>query len=305
MFPEYPPQPMTWELHSAKRLPGGRGVDGGSVWRWNRTAVMGIVNVTPDSFSDGGRFADATSAVEHAGEMVAAGAAIVDVGGESTRPGADPVDPEVELSRVLPVISALREESLPALISVDTRHAVVAEAATAAGAHLVNDVSGLDDPDMAGVCSRAGVPVVVVHHRGSPVALGDEPEYGDVVAEVTAWLSDRIAMARAAGIPSVIADPGIGFGKGQRHNLAILAALPLDVDAPVLIGASRKRFVGAITGAAAAADRDVGSAIVHVEAARRAAAIVRVHDVVTQIQALRMAAALDAAFAAAGGRPSS
>lgn len=280
-------------------------MDGGSVWRWDRTAVMGIVNVTPDSFSDGGRYADASAAVEHAREMVDAGAAIVDVGGESTRPGADPVDPDIELARVLPVISALSEQGVPALISVDTRHAAVADAAVGAGAHLVNDVSGLDDPDMAAACSRAGVPVVVVHHRGIPVLLGEEPEYDDVVTEVTAWLDGRVARARAAGVPSVIADPGVGFGKAQRHNLEVLAAMPLDVDAPVLIGASRKRFIGTITGAASASDRDVGSAIVHVEAARRGAAIVRVHDVAAQIQALRMAAALDLAFAASARRPSS
>lgn len=289
---------MTWELHSAKRLPGGRPVDGGSVWRWDRTAVMGIVNVTPDSFSDGGRFVDTIAAVDHAAAMVVDGAAIVDIGGESTRPGAEPVDPGVELARVLPVVSALSETGLPALISVDTRHAGVADAAITAGAHLVNDVSGLDDPAMAAVCARAGVPVVVVHHRGIPVVLGDEPEYDDVVGEVTSWLGDRIARARAAGVPSVVADPGIGFGKTEQHNLAVLAAMPLAVDAPVLVGASRKRFVGTITGAASAADRDVGSAIVHVEAARRGAAIVRVHDVVAQVHGLRMAAALDAASAA-------
>jgi dihydropteroate synthase len=258
--------------------------------RWDRPIVMGVLNVTPDSFSDGGRYADVDAAVVHGLRLVRDGAAIVDVGGESTRPGATPVPLDVEINRVVPVITALSVES-DAVISVDTRHAPVAEAAIAAGARIVNDVTGLRSADMVAVCASAGVPAVVMHMLGDPTTMQIDPHYDDVVGEVAAWLAAQCAVAAAAGVPSTIIDPGIGFGKLLEHNLALLDAIDRLGDAPVLVGASRKRFIGELSGVADPLERDPGTIAAHLHAVRRGAAIVRAHDVAGHVQALAVAAA--------------
>ncbi|MGH9457380.1 MAG: dihydropteroate synthase, partial [Thermoanaerobaculia bacterium] len=226
---------------------------------WPR--VMGIVNVTPDSFSDGGILFDADRAAEAALRMEEAGADLVDIGGESTRPGSDPVDVDEELRRVMPVIGKIRARSGVA-ISIDTRRAAVARAALAAGAGMVNDVSALrHDPEMAGVVREAGVPVVLMHMRGEPKTMQQEIRFDRVVGEVRAELEERHAAALAAGIDraQVLIDPGIGFGKTFDHNLELLAHLEAFTDiAPVVVGASRKAFIGHLTGKPAGPGRAAG-----------------------------------------------
>jgi dihydropteroate synthase len=265
-----------------------------------RPAVMGILNVTPDSFSDGGRYLAPAAAVAHARAMIDAGADIIDVGGESTRPGAAPVPVPEEIARVTRVIAALRTAAPHVPLSIDTRKAAVAEAAFAAGATILNDVSALTwDPAMAGLAARAGVPVILMHAQGTPETMQNDPRYGDVVAEVRGWLAARVAAARAAGIARIAIDPGIGFGKTLAHNLALLRAIPAlaALGHPVLIGASRKRFIGLLGGAPGAplpdgAARMPGSVAVALHAARAGARILRVHDVAETVQALRLQAAL-------------
>lgn len=281
---------MVFELRSRRPVPGAV-VDGDS-WSltWHRPSVMGIVNVTPDSFSDGGRFSDPHRAIAHGRQLVADGASIVDVGGESTRPGATRVPIGVEIDRVRPVVAALAGGG--AIVSVDTRWAEVASAAIGAGAHLVNDVSGLDDPDMVDVCARSGTPIVIGHMQGAPPTMQDDPHYDDVVAEVTVFLERRAAAALAAGVPSVLVDPGLGFGKTVAHNLALLAALPLAVTSPVVIGASRKGFISRLAGPNRPEERDPGTLAVHLFAAQRGVAVVRAHNVRDHVQALTVDRAL-------------
>ncbi len=250
------------------------------------TRVMGVLNVTPDSFSDGGRYLDVDAAVAHGLAMLAAGADVIDVGGESTRPGATPVDPAEEGSRVVPVIEAL---SPYGRISVDTRHRAVAEAAVAAGATLVNDISATLWP----VAAEAGPDVgwVAMHMLGQPATMQTEPRYDDVVAEVHQFLVERAVEAAAAGVGEVWIDPGIGFGKTVDHNVALLARLDELVAAgwPVVVGTSRKGFLGQLTGGAAVDDRLEASVATAVWAADRGAAMVRVHDVAETVQALTVA----------------
>jgi dihydropteroate synthase len=252
---------------------------------------MGIVNVTPDSFSDGGRFSSQDAAIAHAHRLIGEGAFVVDLGGESTRPGAEPVPAGTELDRVLPVIRQLASEQT-VMISIDTYKAEVADAALAAGAHLVNDVSGLSDPQMADVCARHGAPVVVMHMKGTPQTMQANPSYDDVVAEVTTHLIGRAERATAAGVPSVLVDPGIGFGKNLSHNMALLRAMPLTGPFPTLLGASRKRTIGDLSGEGRADRRDPGSLAIHLDAARRGVAMVRVHDVGAHVQAIRVQEAI-------------
>ena len=284
------------QIRSRRPLPGAEpdGV-GGHLLRWSGPALMGVVNVTPDSFSDGGAHLDPERAVAAAERLVDEGATFVDVGGESTRPGAAPTPPEVERRRILPVVERLAAAGR-AVVSVDTRHAEVARDALAAGAHLINDVGGLGDPAMREVCAEAGVPAVAMHMRGEPRTMQDDPRYGDVVAEVEAFLLERAEAAEAAGVPSVLLDPGWGFGKRDEHNLALLRALPrlAATGRPVLIGASRKGSIGRWADEPDPVRRDPGSHVVHLEAARLGAAILRVHDVAGQRQALAVRAALDA-----------
>ncbi|MBE0642859.1 MAG: dihydropteroate synthase [Bacteroidetes bacterium] len=262
----------------------------------SRCLLMGILNVTPDSFSDGGAYAHRDAAVEHALGMCAAGADIIDIGGESTRPGAAEISESEEMDRVLPVIAALRACSeVP--ISVDTRHAAVAEAAIHAGADIVNDVSALrHDPLMAGVAARGAVPVVLMHMQGNPETMQHAPDYDNVVEEVNIFFEERIAFCRAAGITQLLLDPGIGFGKTVEHNLALLRGLGSfrHFGYPLLVGTSRKSFIGAVTGAAVD-DRLPGSIASGVLAYMNGARILRVHDV------RPMRAALDVAEAIAHG----
>jgi len=282
---------MSWQLVARRPLPGGSEQGGTWIVEWTSTSVMGIVNVTPDSFSDGGRHLHVDDAVAWGRRMFADGALVVDVGGESTRPGADPVDVETELERVVPVVGSLVSDGA-GLVSIDTRSSTVAEAAIDAGAHLVNDVGGLGDPAMLELCARTGTPAVIVHMQGTPTTMQLDPTYDDVVSEVASFLRRRAGAALAAGVPSVLVDPGIGFGKTVAHNLELLGALPLVDDLPVLVGASRKGFIGSITGVEQADHRDPGSLAVHLHAAQHAVAMVRAHDVAGHVQALGVSARL-------------
>lgn len=269
----------------------------------DRPLVMGIVNVTPDSFSDGGWFLAPEAAVEHARGLLAEGADILDVGGESTRPqSAEPVPVEEELRRVLPVVRALAAERPDAVISVDTVKAAVAEAALDAGAQIVNDVSGLRlDGAMADVCARSGAGVVVMHSRGgvSDMATYAHADYADFLDEMLGELRERVDAAESAGVrPERIAvDPGIGFSKRPEHSLLALACLRRLAawGYPVVVGASRKRFIGQLTGAKQPAQRRDGSVGAAVAAYDRGASVLRVHDVGPTRQALDVAAAIHSA----------
>ena len=245
--------------------------------------LWGILNVTPDSFSDGGRFEGAAAAVAAGLRLTSAGADILDVGGESTRPGAAAVDTEEEIRRVVPVLRGLREADVGAVLSVDTRHTEVAAAALDAGARIVNDVSGGSDEGMLELVARHGAEVVLMHMRGTPETMQAAPVYADVVAEVRAHLLERAEAARSAGIghERIWLDPGIGFGKTPAHNLALLRDLEALVRTghPVLLGASRKSFLGALTGVEVAAERLAGSLVCAVRGMQAGVRGVRVHDV--------------------------
>ena len=248
--------------------------------------MVGIVNVTPDSFSDGGDFFSPDAAVAHGRQLVADGADILDIGGESTRPNATPVLLSEEIRRILPVMRALRAALPDTPLSVDTVKAPVAEAAIAAGAAIVNDVSGLRlDPGMGRVCAESGVGVVLMHSRGNvgDMATYAHAEYRDVVSEVAGELRARVSAARSSGIGerSVVLDPGIGFSKRTEHSIRLLADLDqvVALGLPVLVGVSRKRFVGEITGVTAAADREEGTMAANVVALTLGARLFRVHDV--------------------------
>ena len=274
-------------LTSRRPLPGARREGDGWILEWRGAALMGVLNVTPDSFSDGGRHLDPAAAIAAGEAMVAAGARFVDVGGESTRPGASPVDPDEERRRLLPVIEALAASDA-AIVSVDTRRAEVARDALAAGANHVNDVGGLGDPARRAVSAEAGGPAIAMHMLGEPATMQRDPRYRDVVGEVEAFLVGRAQAAEAEGVPSVVIDPGWGFGKRDEHNLALLRAVSRLAAGgrPVLIGASRKGTIGRWTGESDPARRDPGSLVVHLEAARLGAAILRVHDVAGHAQGL-------------------
>lgn len=265
----------------------------------DRPRVMGILNVTPDSFSDGGRHNGLATAVARAKGMLAEGAEILDIGGESTRPGAEEVPVDEEIARVVPVIAALREAGVTAPVSVDTRKARVAAAALAAGADMVNDVTALRfDPDMAGVVAAAGVPVCLMHSIADPATMQARAVYDDVLAEVFDHLAGRVAAAEAAGIPRdrILVDPGIGFGKTVAHNLTLIRGLAAfhSLGCAVLLGASRKRFIGVIGGAEEAAERVAGSVAVALYGAAQGVQVLRVHDVKETVQALRLWSALAA-----------
>jgi dihydropteroate synthase len=260
-----------------------------------RTAVMGVLNVTPDSFYDGGRKLKLGVALSHALAMAEAGADIIDIGGESTRPGAEPVPPEEELNRVLPLIRALRRESaIP--ISIDTYKSLVARRALDEGADILNDISALRfDPEMASVAATEKVPIVLMHMQGEPLSMQKAPFYRDVVAQVCEFLSARSEFARAHGIDreQIILDPGIGFGKTLEHNLALLRGLPAlaALRQPLLVGASRKGFIGQILGTDPE-QRLEGSLAVAVAAVLGGANIIRTHDVQETRRAVRIADAL-------------
>jgi len=257
---------------------------------------MGILNVTPDSFSDGGRYDRPEAAVARAVEMAAEGAALIDVGGESTRPGAAPVDAEEESRRVAPVVAAIARRLPGMWISVDTSKAVVARRGLEAGARLINDVTALRDPDMPGVLRNFGAPAVLMHMQGDPRGMQVNPVYGDVVAEIRAFFEERLAFAADRGLPRdrFVLDPGLGFGKTTEHNLAILRGLDSfkTLGRPILVGASRKSFVGRVLGSEdrplPPSERLEGSLAAHLWAADRGARILRVHDVAATARVLRL-----------------
>lgn len=264
----------------------------------DHTLVMGIVNATPDSFSDGGLHEVTDRAVAGGLSMWSQGADVVDVGGESTRPGAHPVSADDEKSRVVPVIRDLVDAGV--VVSVDTMKADVAAAAIAAGAHIVNDVTALGDPEMAEVCASGGVGVVLMHMQGTPQTMQNDPQYDDVVGEVTGFLADRVGAAIDAGIDRarICVDPGIGFGKTFDHNLALLNGLDrlAALGLPVLVGPSRKGFLGTILASSGigtiAAERDAATAATVALVVREGASVVRVHNVGHGVQAARTADAM-------------
>ncbi|MFN9009304.1 MAG: dihydropteroate synthase [Hyphomonadaceae bacterium] len=262
----------------------------------SRTLVMGVINATPDSFSDGGQFLSVDAALEQARRLIAQRADILDIGGESTRPGSDPVESGEELARVLPLIEAIRRESSIA-ISIDTRKPEVARAAVAAGANCWNDVSALTfTPDSMATAVALDVPVVLMHAQGDPKTMQQDPQYRDVTGEVLNFLVGRIGQAIQAGmkLSNIIVDPGIGFGKTLAHNLTLLQDMPrfVALGRPVLVGASRKRFIAALDQGAAVDDRLGGSIAAALYAAQQGAQILRVHDVAETRQALTVQKAL-------------
>ena len=259
--------------------------------RLDQPQVMGIINATPDSFSDGGSYADPASAAEAGANMAAQGAAILDVGGESTRPGATTVWETDEIERVVPVIQQLASGGNA--VSVDTRKSAVMTAAVGAGAKLVNDVSALTwDPQSMEAISGLGVPVILMHHQGDPQTMQKDPRYDDATVEVYQWLEERIAAAEASGISRdrILVDPGIGFGKTVAHNLELMNSLALlhGLGCPIVVGASRKRMIGALANEAPADQRLAGSLTLALKAVEQGAQIVRVHDVPETMQALKV-----------------
>lgn len=270
---------------------------GGELNLTGRALVMGVLNVTPDSFSDPGEFFDATKAVEHARTMVALGADILDVGGESTRPGSDAVPEAEQIRRTQPVIAAIHDVLPHVPISIDTRLSAVAEAALDAGASVINDVAALrDDPDLAPLAAEREVPVILMHMLGTPKTMQQSPHYDDVMDDIRAFLQDRVDVAVRAGIDRsrLIVDPGIGFGKTLQHNLEIIRRWhELEtMGLPTLVGASRKRFIGKVLGIDEPQKRVLGTSVVVTAAVLAGARIVRVHDVHEAAQVVRMCHAI-------------
>ncbi len=277
---------------------------GARIWRCGshdlvldvRTLVMGIVNVTPDSFSDGGMFGDdPDAAIRHGAGLAALGADILDVGGESTRPGADPVPEAIELERVVPVVQGL-VEAVDIPVSVDTRKPAVARAALDAGAAIVNDISAAAAPGMLDIVRETGAGLVMMHMQGQPKTMQATPAYTDVVAEVRGFLAERIGAAVGAGVPRthICVDPGIGFGKSMEHNLALLRGIAgfRELRVPVMVGVSRKRFIGELSGAELPEDRVEGTAGAVAWCATQGVDLVRVHDVLEMTRVLRVVDAL-------------
>ena len=277
--------PITWNLRSR------------SLTNADHTLVMGVVNTTPDSFSDGGQWAEPRAAIRRGFKLWDDGADLVDVGGESTRPGADKVSVEEELARVVPVVEALASHGI--IVSIDTSKVEVAAAAVAAGAEIVNDVSGLTDPAMAVLCEETGVGIVIMHMLENPRSMQSDPTYDDVVGDVAAFLRDRTAAAIERGIEAsrIVVDPGIGFGKTFDHNLSLLRGIDkLGNGQPVLVGTSRKSFLGSILEKAGRpsepADRDTATAATVALAVASGAAVVRVHNAASAVDAARTADAI-------------
>ena len=258
--------------------------------------LMGVLNVTPDSFSDGGEFFGVEPAVAKAEKMFDEGAQVIDVGGESTRPGSNPVSPEEELRRVLPVIQGMLSARPNSIVSIDTYRSSIAEAALDAGARAVNDVTALGDPRMAGLMAERGCPIILMHMLGEPKSMQQHPRYEDVVREVRDFLAERAQQALRAGVElqNIILDPGIGFGKTPEHNLKLLKRLDslVELGFPVLVGVSRKSFLGKITGSEDPKSRLFGTVAANVLAYERGASLFRVHDVRANKEALAVAAAI-------------
>ena len=269
------------------------------IWLGDRQArplVMGILNVTPDSFSDGGEFMSMDDAIRQARQMIEQGADLLDIGGESTRPGADRVAADAQIARVVAVIREIRRVS-QVVISIDTTLSAVAEAACDAGAGLINDISaGREDAGMLGLAARRNVPIVLMHMLGVPGTMQQDPIYQDVTGEVCRFLRDRAAAALAAGVPAdhILIDPGIGFGKNMEHNLQLLHDLPQigSLGYKVVLGTSRKRFIGTITGVEKPQDRVFGSTATVAWGVTNQVAVVRVHDVGPTVQTIKMLRAI-------------
>lgn len=282
-MPDTRPAPTAWQC-------------GDHVVDLSRPRTMGIVNVTPDSFSDGGRYLAADAAIAHAHALIAEGADLIDLGAESTRPGAEPVSPDAEWSRLEPVLRALRDGPVP--LSIDTRHPATMRRALDAGAAVVNDISGFGDADSIAAIRDSACGLVVMHMQGDPRTMQVEPAYDDVVGEVVTMLESRVRRLESAGIAArrIVVDPGFGFGKNLAHNLRLANGLDRLVAAgrPVLVGVSRKGMIGAVTGRPQG-ERLAGSLAAALHSVARGARIVRVHDVAATVDALRMWWALDEA----------
>ncbi len=262
----------------------------------HRTLVMGVLNVTPDSFADGGRYAAPDAAIARAEQMAAEGADLIDLGGESTRPGSKPVPAEEQIRRVVPVLEAVAGR-LPVVCSIDTTSAPTAEAALDAGAALINDISGArNDPAMLPLAAQRHVPIVLMHMQGTPTTMQDAPAYGDVVAEIRDFLAQHVANAQSSGVVPhrILVDPGIGFGKTIEHNLTLLRRQRelLSLNRPLVIGTSRKKFIGTLTGEPEPAHRLFGTVATTAWAVANGAAIVRVHDVRPNVQIVQMIEAI-------------
>jgi len=263
--------------------------------RFEKTLIMGILNITPDSFSDGGLFNEVDTAVAYGEKMASDGADLIDVGGESSRPGAAPLSEKEELTRILPVITQLLHEvSIP--ISIDTYKPLVADACLKAGAHLINDITGLTNPEMRKVAAKYKVPVVLMHMRGTPKTMQQNPTYQDILGEITAFFREQIAAANKTGIQHIIIDPGIGFGKTVEHNLQILKHLDVfkTLGCPILVGPSRKSFIGTITGLSVK-ERLEGTLAAVTIAIMNGANIVRIHDVKECKRAIQVVDAIQGA----------
>ncbi len=279
------PEEMRDRLCAKRAAPAGLSFE--------RPVLMGVLNTTPDSFSDGGKFDTGPAACAHAREMVAHGADLLDVGGESTRPGAELVPAEEELARTAPIISALREAGIALPISIDTRKAAVAVGALAAGANMLNDVSALSfDAQMIDVAKKSGAPICLMHAQGDPRSMQKDPRYDHVLLDVYDYLAERVSMALEAGLSrdQLIIDPGIGFGKTAEHNLALISGLSLfhGLGCPVLLGVSRKRFIGTIGNAPDPATRAAGSVTVALNGLSQAVQIIRAHDIEPHAQAFAL-----------------
>ena len=258
-----------------------------------KTKIVGILNSTPDSFSDGGEFFTIDTALAHAHKMIDEGADVIDVGGESSRPGSEPVTEEEELRRVIPLIERLAKEiAIP--ISIDTYKPAVAKEALNAGAKIINDITGLTNPEMRAVAGHAHVPVILMHMQGAPKTMQEHPTYDDVIGDIKTFFKTQIALAQKSGVTEMILDPGIGFGKTSEHNLMILKRLHefTDLGFPVLVGPSRKTFIGALTGNTPASERLEGTLAAIVAARLHGASYVRVHDVKECRRALQVADAI-------------
>lgn len=260
--------------------------------RFEKTLIMGILNVTPDSFSDGGLFVDTNMAVEHGKKMVSDGADLIDVGGESTRPGSKPVSVKQEIDRILPVITQLLDEiSVP--LSVDTYKPQVADTCLKKGAHLINDITGLTNPKMRHIIAKYNAPIILMHMKGTPRTMQLNPSYKDIIGEIKTFLQKQIALAQRIGIRKIIIDPGIGFGKTVKHNLQILQHLDKfkELGYPILIGPSRKSFIGTLTGLSVK-ERLEGTLAAVTIASMNGANILRIHDVKECKRALQIADAI-------------
>lgn len=244
--------------------------------------IMGILNATPDSFSDGGQFDSTDAALGRIGLMVSQGASIIDIGGESTRPGSDPVTEQEEMDRVLPVLEKAILRFSDTLFSIDTTKYAVADEALALGTHIVNDISGLQqEPRFAELCAKRNAGYILMHSQGNPKTMQDDPTYDDVIVDIKSFFEQQVALAKKSGLETIILDPGIGFGKTQQHNITILQNIDrfLDLGYPLLVGASRKSMIGKILNDRRVDDRLTGTIAVHYHAMIKGAKIIRVHDV--------------------------